>query len=237
MKALIFDVDGTLVDTERHGHLPACNDAFAALDLPIIWTWETFKAIQHTPGNARRLRWWLEQHTELPLREIDRLVDRFIPLKQSIYIEQYLPALRLRPGVERIIAEAIEAGLRLAVVSVSHEAQIHALLRTHLAPYYEHFRPVLGKESGAKTGDQGFLYERCLAEMGLSPHEAIAVEDSESGFRAAKRAGLPTAVIYNDHTFGHAFPCAELVARSLESLNLETLIRLCAAPIPMPSMS
>lgn len=209
----------------------------AALGLPIVWSWDTFKVIQHRPGNAQRLRWWMEHHMALSPSEIDGFVERFIPLKKRIYIERYLPGLQLRPGVERIIAEAVEAGLRLAIVSVTYEEQIHALLRTHLAPYYEHFDPILGKESGPKTGEHGYLYERCLVQMDLKPREALVIEDSESGFQAAKRAGLPTAVIYNDYTFGYPFPGAELVARSLEPFHLNSLLGLCSPTLPLPSMN
>jgi len=59
LKALIFDVDGTLIHSERDGHLPACNDAFRELQLPVEWDWPTFKSMLQIPGNANRLRHWL----------------------------------------------------------------------------------------------------------------------------------------------------------------------------------
>ncbi len=227
-QALIFDVDGTLVDTEREGHLPACNAAFRALGLPVAWTWEGFKEMLHVPGNGPRLRLWLARHTDMPEAEIEDAVAHFVALKQRIYIETYLPALPLRPGVAELIAAALDEDLRLAVVSTSHEAQIHALLKTRLPEAYPHFDPILGRESGPKTGPDGRLYMDCLAQMQLTPADALVIEDSAVGVQAARRAGLPCAAIYNDITFGQPFEGAVLVANSLACITLDQLLCLCA---------
>ncbi|MCB0165695.1 MAG: HAD-IA family hydrolase [Anaerolineae bacterium] len=228
LQALIFDVDGTLADTEQHGHLPACNDAFTQLGYSIRWSWDEFKAMLPVQGNALRMRHTLEQRMPaLSSEELDRAVADLAQLKKQLYIEKYLPRLQLRPGVERLIDSAVERDIRLAVVSSSYEAQIEALLQHRLSNVAALFKPLLGKESGRKTAPDSPLYRRCLTELGTNSHQTLVIEDSAVGFKAAHRAGLPCAVIYNDYTFGEDFAGAALVARSLEPFTLDQLAALC----------
>lgn len=230
LKALIFDVDGTIANTEHKGHLPACNEAFAAMGYPIQWTWEEFKALQPIPGNALRMRMAVQRlDSSIGEEELDAVVEQLVTLKKRFYIEKYLPDLPLREGVVAIMEEALQSGVRLAVVSMSYEAQVNALLSRHLPDIYPHFRPILGKESGAKTAPDSPLYRRCLVELGTAVSETLVIEDSEEGFEAAKRVGLPCAVMYNDYTFGKNFAGAQLVARSLAFFSLPQLEALCLA--------
>lgn len=228
LKALIFDVDGTLADTERDGHLPACNAAFAALGYPIRWAWEEFVALQPIHGNALRMRQALERlQPPLPPDELEAAAQRLKKLKRQLYIEQYLPRLSLRPGVRSLLAGALERGVQLAIVSTSDDEQIHALLRHHLPEAAPHFNPVLGKDAGQKTAPDSPLYRRALAELGTPISETLVIEDSQLGFHAARAAGLPCAVFYNHYTFGQDFAGARLVARSLEFFDLDRLTALC----------
>ncbi|MBP6471458.1 MAG: HAD-IA family hydrolase [Chloroflexi bacterium] len=228
LKALIFDVDGTIANTEYRGHLPACNEAFATLGYPIKWTWDEFVAMQAVPGNAQRMRLSLQAwNPQLSDQQLDERVEQLVALKKKFYIEKYLPDLPLRDGVINIMQEALRRGIRLAVVSMSYEAQVNALLASRLPDIYVHLNPILGKESGPKTAPDSPLYKRCLAELGTKPEETLVIEDSQEGFEAAKRAGLPCAVMYNDYTFGKNFAGAQLVARSLAFFSLEQLEALC----------
>ncbi len=228
LRAIIFDVDGTLADTERTGHLPACNEAFAQLGFPIQWSWEEFKALLAVPGNARRMRMALERlHPPMSPEAIESAVERLITLKRRLYIEKYIPHVRLRPGVRELIREAVERNVRLAIVSISDEPQIEALLRHHLPEFMDVFHPVLGKGAGLKTAPDSPLYRRCLEILGTDPETTLAIEDSASGLRAARAAGIPCAVFYNDYTFGQNFAGAVLVARSLKYFNLDMLDQLC----------
>jgi len=222
LKLLIFDVDGTLVDSERYGHLPASNDAMEQLGLSIRWSWEEFLELLPIPGNVNRLRKTLTDQG-LPAGEIEEIVSKFAPLKQRIYIEKYLPTLRLREGIRELIAEAVQRGMELAIVSTSYETQIRALLQNQLSEFATHFRVILGKESGPKTGPEGKLYPMCLEQTGYAAEETLAVEDSEEGLRAAVAAGIPTVVFYNDYTFGSSFAHAILVAPGASGFNLNLL--------------
>lgn len=223
LKALIFDVDGTLADTEKDGHLAACNEAFERMGFDIRWSWEEFKELLKIPGNARRMRLALSTRTSLSEAEIDRIVPELFTLKKELYLKR-VGELPLRPGVARIIREATLRGVRLAIVSVTDEDQILALLKAQIPDALDYFYPVLGQQSGEKDSA---LYARCVKMLGLNPSEVLVIEDSEKGFKAAKEAGLPCAVVYNDYTKNQEFMGAELVVRSLEFLNLDLLERLC----------
>jgi HAD superfamily hydrolase (TIGR01509 family) len=223
LKAVIFDVDGTLADTEKDGHLAACNEAFKRMGFDIRWTWEEFKGLLKIPGTANRMRIALSSQTLLSQVEIDRIVPELFAIKKEIYLKR-VGDLPLRPGVERIIREAIDRGVRLAIVSVSDEEQIRELLKTQLPDVLERFAPILGKQSGEKTPA---LYTSCAEKLGFETSGILVIEDSEKGFKAAKEAGLRCAVVYNDYTKGEDFSGAELVVRSLECLDLDLLEKLC----------
>lgn len=227
IKAIIFDVDGTLADTEQYGHLPACNDAMKACGLDIEWTWSHFITLIKTiPGNANRLTHTLEQQGWTSA-EIKPVIETFTQKKQEIYISKYLPKIKLREGVEKIIQESIDLGISLGIVSASHEAQIHALLDSQLSQYKNRFQSVLGKETGPKTDNNGFLYTKCVEELNKPADSVLVIEDSEQGLNAASHAGLATAIFYNDYTFGSAFRGARLVAPNLSPFSIKTLEDLC----------
>jgi putative hydrolase of the HAD superfamily len=231
LRALIFDVDGTLADTERQGHWVACNDAFATLGIPIRWSWEEYRELLRIPGSQERMRLALAALGTRTPQEADETAAELSRLKQERYLE-LVPGLPLRPGVGWLVRQAAARGVRLAIVSTSSEPQIHALLRERLPELAHLFRPVLGRQSGPKVGEAGRLYERCLQELGVPREMTVAIEDAEDGFRAARRAGIACVVIPNEYTREGDFRGAALVASSLEDLTLQDLEALCrAAPL------
>jgi len=223
-EAIIFDVDGTIANSERWGHLPACNEAFKILSLPLEWDWPTFKQLLAIPGNANRLRYELTRMNDYSETDVNAFVDAFVPIKKELYITKYLKKVELRSGIKDFIEAIISAGTRLAIVSTSYETQIKELLSTKLPELMLHFKPILGKESGVKTGEQGVLYERCLAELNLPAEKCLVIEDSGAGFEAAKKAGIPTVVFYNDYTEMEYFAGALLVESSVKNIDMEKLI-------------
>jgi len=224
-KAILFDVDGTLANTEQWGHLPACNEAFVQMGLPLVWDWAYFsQELFNIQGNANRLRYELKQKFHLPKVEIESIIKEFEVLKKELYITKYLPSLKLREGVLEFISYVKDASLLMAIVSTSYESQIRALLSNQLADYYSSFYPILGKESGQKTGNHGVLYEKCLTQLKLSPQECLVIEDSEIGSKAAIKAGIPTLITYNDYTEKENFEGAALVVASLKQLNFEQVV-------------
>jgi putative hydrolase of the HAD superfamily len=228
LEGLIFDVDGTIAETERDGHLPACNEAFALCGHPVQWTWEEFKSLLPVPGNFLRIRQALQKlYPDWDPERLDKEARRVADCKRELYLKKYVAHLPLRPGIPRLIEEAAEKGLRMAIVSTSDEVQIWALLRARLPQWTSFFYPVLGKDSGVKTAPDSPLYRKCLDLLGKDPKNLLALEDSEQGLAAARRAGVPCAVVYNDYTYGSSFPGAVLVVGTLEPLNLDLLEELC----------
>jgi HAD superfamily hydrolase (TIGR01509 family) len=229
LKAIIFDVDGTLADTERHGHWPASNEAFRTHGYNNIqWSWEEYKwLMHHHHGTTYRVKYSLEQHTNLPPAERDSVALQISEKKRALYLNKYVGSIPLRSGIASFIDETIENNLRLAIVTQSHEDQVDALLRHHLPGAMSYFDSILGSGSGPKTDPASPLYKRCLAELGLTGRDVIAIEDSENGLQAAVAAGLPCAVFYNSYTFGQNFSNAALVARSIKFFKPKQLAALC----------
>jgi HAD superfamily hydrolase (TIGR01509 family) len=223
-EAFIFDVDGTIANSERWGHLPACNEAFKILSLPLEWDWPTFKQLLAIPGNANRVRYELTRMNDYSTTDINAYVDAFVPIKKELYITKYLKQVELRSGIRDFIKAIISAGTRLAIVSTSYETQINELLLAKLPEFKSYFMPILGKESGMKTGEEGMLYEKCLAELELPAEKCLVIEDSASGFEAASKAGIPVAVFYNDYTEHEDFTGAALVKSSVKDIDINQLI-------------
>jgi beta-phosphoglucomutase-like phosphatase (HAD superfamily) len=115
----------------------------------------------------------------------------------------------------------------MAIVSSSHESQIRALLQAQFAEFLPHLNHVFGKESGRKTENDGFLHKKCLHALGLAPEEVLVIEDAPDGLKAALCAHLPTAVFYNEYTFGSDFAGAKLVAPGIHHFDLEALEAIC----------
>jgi len=227
VKALIFDVNGTMVDSERHGHLPASNRAMKQIGLNIQWDWEHFKQlIQNVPGSVNRLKRELASR-DFSTEEILDYVEGFETLKNKIYMEEYLPKLKIKAGVNDMIQQAIDQNVRLAIVSTSYENQIHALLTAQFPKFEKYFEFMLGKETGEKIDNNGYLHKKCLNLLQLNAHEVIMIEDSAEGTQAAVDAHIATAVFYNDYTYGEAFHFARLVAPDMSYFSLNDLEKIC----------
>jgi putative hydrolase of the HAD superfamily len=228
LKALIFDVDGTIADTEREAHWPACNEAFVQLNYPVQWSWAEYEQLLPLPGTQARVRPTLAKlRPDWVGAVLDEAVEEFTAVKRQIYLEKYATAATLRPGVKELVAAAVARHLKLAIVTLSHEAQVNAMLQIQMPEFAGAFDPILGKEAGPKHAPDSPLYTRCLAELGLPRDAVLVIEDSEGGTAAAVEAGLPVVVAYNDYTENGRFPGARLITPTLASFTLEQLSFLC----------
>lgn len=191
--ALLWDVDGTLAETELDGHRRAFNRAFRAAALPWHWDRERYIDLLRISGGRERLRHFLRQ-----VEGLEPAADRIEALqcdKQRHYAALVAAGeLRLRPGVERLMREAAQAGLPQAIVTTSGRSAVTALIG-RLLPQQDGllWLRVCGEDVQRKKPDPE-AYRLALAQLELPPAAVIAIEDSGNGVAAAAGAGLPVLV-------------------------------------------
>jgi beta-phosphoglucomutase-like phosphatase (HAD superfamily) len=220
LKALIFDVDGTLAETERRGHRIAFNWAFAETGLDWVWDEALYGELLAVTGGKERLRHFITAHgPEVPVAdaELDACIENLQALKTRHYIalveSSGIPA---RPGVIRLMKEALDAGLRLAIATTTTADNVYALLSGSFGPGAPEWFEVIGAgDIVANKKPAPDIYYYVLAELGLAAEECLAIEDSENGILASKGAGIPTIIAVNDYTAGQDFTGALVVTDHL----------------------
>jgi HAD superfamily hydrolase (TIGR01509 family) len=221
MPALVFDCDGVLAESERDGHLAAFNRAFAEFGLPVRWSEEEYGEKLLVSGGKERVATLLTPElvraTGLPAepgaqREwLARLHER----KTAIFREIAPRWLRARPGVVRLVDEAIGAGWPLAVASTASEESVRIVLDTVLGQRRAgSFAVLAGDVVPAKKPDPA-IYRLALERLGAAPDETVVIEDSRNGLLAAVGAGLACVVTVSSFTRGEDFAEAALVLSSL----------------------
>lgn len=214
-QGLLFDVDGTLADTERHGHRVAFNRAFAEAGLDWVWDVPLYGQLLAVTGGKERMRHYVERHRAdyRPPPDFDDLVVGLHAAKNRHYAALVAHAgIPLRPGVRRLLDEARRAGVRLAIATTTTPDNVAALLRHALAPDAEQWFDVIGAgDVVAAKKPAPDIYRYVLERLRLRPASCVAFEDSENGLRAALAAGLATVVTVNDYTRTHDFRGAALV--------------------------
>ncbi len=214
-EALIFDVDGTLADTERDGHRPAFNAAFREEGLDWDWTPELYQELLSVTGGKERIRHYIEHYRPMlpDVEDLDRYIAALHRAKTRYYTEMAARGdIPLRTGVLRLLKEARDAGLRLAIATTTTPENVSALLRPFLGEALEAWFEVIaaGDIVPAKKPAPD-IYHHALEELGLAPERCLAFEDSGAGLQAAHGAGLRTVVTVNDYTCDHDFGEALLV--------------------------
>ncbi|MCU1532110.1 MAG: Haloacid dehalogenase [Arthrobacter sp.] len=221
MPALIFDCDGVLADTEQHGHLPAFNRTFADFNVPVQWSVEEYAEKVKIGGGKERMRSILtpDVAASLGLKDdaaVDQAILAWHQRKTAVYKELVASGvLPARPGIARIAQEAHDAGWTLAVASTSAEPAVRAVL-THAVgdELAKHFAVFAGDIVPQKKPAPD-IYLLALTELNLDRDDAVVVEDSANGLRAALGAGLRTLVTVSGFTREEDFTGASLVVSSL----------------------
>ncbi|SEQ24005.1 haloacid dehalogenase superfamily, subfamily IA, variant 3 with third motif having DD or ED [Ectothiorhodospira magna] len=219
LKALIFDVDGTLADTEQDGHRPAFNAAFRDMGLDWHWDVSLYGELLQVAGGKERIRYYLE--TFAPDRPPSPDLDRFIARLHARKTEHWVARLErgdipLRPGVSRLMASARRAGVVLAIATTTSMTNVTALLRANLGAASLDWFPVMGAGDGVpvkKPAPDVYLY--VLKHLGLPAHCCVAIEDSAQGLQAAQGAGITTLITPTDYTATDDFSGAAAVLEHL----------------------
>jgi HAD superfamily hydrolase (TIGR01509 family) len=229
LEALIFDVDGTLADTEE-AHRQAFNDAFRAHGLEDRWSVELYAELLAVTGGKERLRHYFES-SALPERDRLLLLER-VPHIHSTKTRLYGElveggGVRVRPGISRLLDEARRSGIRLAVASTTSPENVERLIVAGLGTRALGWFDVIATgDAVARKKPAPDIYRLALVDLDVTPERAIAFEDSAIGVQAAKAALLFTVATPTAWTLAQDFGAADLTLPSLRDLGLAQLAAL-----------
>ena len=198
LKAILWDVDGTLAETERDGHRLAFNQAFEAFGLPWRWDVARYGELLRVTGGRERILHDMATRADAPVLagEREQLARELHARKNTLYARLLADQqIGLRPGVQHLMNEALAAGLRQAIVTTTSRVNVDALLRLQFgAGWRERFAAVVSGEDVRDKKPHPEAYERCLRGLDIGPLTAVAIEDSPGGVAAARAASIPVVV-------------------------------------------
>ena len=219
LKAVIFDVDGTLAETERDGHLVAFNAAFMALGLGWQWDEGLYAELLKVTGGKERLAHFITHYfPPMPTGfSPEDLISAIHASKTAHYLKLVADGgMKLRPGVLRLIKECRAAGIALAIATTTTDENVKILLATTIgadAPKW--FQVIAAGDIVRNKKPAPDIYLRTLEQLRLEPYECIAIEDSQNGLQASLSAGIPTVITLSSYTGNEQFSGASLVISDL----------------------
>lgn len=212
---LIFDVDGTLADTERDGHRVAFNQAFEQNGLDWHWSEAVYGELLAVTGGKERMHHYVKTHhkAEKERDDLNQLIIDLHAQKTKNYVallESGLIPLRL--GVERILEEAKASGLRLAIATTTTPENVTALLTNTLgAESIDWFEVIGAGDIVPAKKPAPDIYTYVMDKMGVTAEECLAFEDSINGYKSSTAANLKTVITYNGYTENDDFSGAAII--------------------------
>jgi len=202
IKAVFFDQDGVIIDTEKDGHRVSFNMTFKEFGFTDEWSVDYYHELLQIAGGKERMKhhWQTRGFSKpIPPEQIDDLIKDMHKRKTAIFVELIESGkLPLRPGIHRFMKEAMSAGLKIGVCTTSNEQAAKAITEKILKDIK--FDIVLAGDVVSKKKPDPEIYNLALNKTGLKPDEVIVVEDSKNGVLAAKAAGSHVVVTTNDYT-------------------------------------
>jgi len=239
IEALIFDCDGVLVDTERDAHRVGFNKAFAEFGIDAEWSTELYGKLLQTAGGKERMRAYFDEFgwPEDKVAEYggkDELIGALHKEKTRIVAEM-VQELPVRPGILRIIDEAIAADVRIGVCTTSNPKFIDAVLDLFGPERKAKFEFVHAGDVVSKKKPDPEIYELAKQSLGLPPERCVVIEDSRNGLLAAKGAGFPCLITTSTYTVDEDLSEADRVVPELGdepnvNVTLADLGELAATP-------
>jgi len=217
IKAIFFDQDGVIIDTERDGHRVSFNETFKEFGFDVEWDVEYYHELLQVGGGKERMKHDL--HTrgfgkEVKPEEEDELIKEMHKRKTTLFIELIESGkLPLRPGVLRFMREGMEAGLILGICTTSNERAAHAIAYQILKEIKFEF--VLAGDIVSKKKPDPEIYLLALSKTGLKPEECLVVEDSRNGVLAGKAAGMYVVATTNHYTEKEDLSAADIIVTCL----------------------
>lgn len=238
IKAIIFDVDGTLADTEG-GHRQSFNKAFAECGLDWSWDEALYDKLLRVTGGKERIKYFVSDFLTGYARPED--FEDVVKRLHAVKTQHYNAMLRegripLRPGIRQLISDAHEAGITLAIATTTTPENVATLLEVGLGKDWEKHFAVLGcGDIVPHKKPAPDIYVWVLEKLGLHAADCIALEDSENGLHASLAAGIRTFVIRNRYTRNQDFSGAAAVFDDLA--DLDGFYRATGLPLPKPRIS
>jgi HAD superfamily hydrolase (TIGR01509 family) len=217
IKAIIFDQDGVIIDTERDGHRVAFNETFKEFGFDVEWDVDKYHELLQIAGGKERMKHHLQTEgfgVEVKPEQVDDLIKKLHKRKTEIFVQLIETGkLPLRPGVKRLMTEAMGKGLILGVCTTSNEKAAHTVAYQILKDIKFNF--VLAGDVVSKKKPDPEIYLLALKETGLQPEECIVVEDSRNGVLAAKAAGMHVVATTNAYTKKEDLSEADIIVTCL----------------------
>lgn len=205
LKALIFDIDGTVAETEML-HLRAFNLAFEFLNLGFVWSKAEYKMLLDVCGGKERIAHYFAMNN-LEFRNEEILIAKIHAAKTKFYADLMCRGeMEFRPQIKALMLEAKSKNIKIAIATTTSAANLDALF----APIFTNdwrkmFASICDGDKIKEKKPNPKVYSQCLAELGLNPNQVLAFEDSQNGLCAANRAGIKTVITHNRFTFDQNF--------------------------------
>lgn len=217
LKAIFFDQDGVIIDTEKDGHRVAFNETFKASGYDFEWGVDRYRELLQISGGKERMKHYFHEEnlfTDLSKGEEDDFIKNLHKKKTEIFISLIEAGkLPLRTGVKRVMKEAMEKGVRLGVCTTANERSANAIARGMLRDI--EFEFVLAGDVVSKKKPDPEIYLLALESSGLRPEECVVIEDSRNGILAAKAADLYVVATTNVYTEEEDLSDADIIMSSL----------------------